>query len=444
MTRASELLELCGASPAHGLEVARMGILDCVGCIVGGSATATARKVRELAQEQGRVAAASVLGTRERLAAPLAALANGVAGHVLDYDDMNSTLVGHPSVVLVPATFALAEARGASGADVLGAYLAGFEVDTWFGRQMIPRHYDSGWHATSSLGIFGATAACSRLLGLDANATLNALAIAASNVAGLRANFGSETKSLHAGQAAEGGLRAALLAARGFGANPSQAFDGPGGFFDAYAANPKPKPHPGRTEIEASGIGIKPYACCGAGVSLIDAALDLRCASRLDPREIVSVDCAVSEMAARIMPFGAASDSLQAKYCLAYCAAVALLDAAGGLAQFEDHRVRAPDVQQLLARVTVRPDPAMASGAGRFGVEMRVRLKDGRMLETALDVPRGHPARPLEAARLTAKFMECSAPVVGEANAREAAARLQRLESLQSLSSITSLLVPAP
>jgi 2-methylcitrate dehydratase PrpD len=429
---------------AHSREVARMGILDCVGCIVAGTPTPAARMVRELATEQGVVAQSSVLGTRLKLSPPLAALANGVAGHVLDYDDMSSTLLGHPSVVLVPAIFALAEARQKSGREAVCAFVLGFEVDTWFGRLMIPRHYDAGWHATSSLGIFGATAAASRLLGLDARGMLNALAIAASNVAGLRANFGSMTKSLHAGQAAEGGLRAATLSARGFTANAG-VFDAAGGFFGAYGMElgRRAAPADGHLEIDTSGIGIKPYACCGAGVSLIDAALELHAAHAPKAGDIVAVECLVSDMATRIMPFHAAADGLQAKYCLEYCAAVALLDGKGGPAQFDDGRVTRTDVQLLLERVSVKADPGMASGAGRFGVALSARMRDGRTLTASLELPRGHPNRPLAADQLVAKFLECAVPVLGEARAKEAAARLQDLDRLDRLDPLIDVLCPA-
>lgn len=424
----------------RAVETARMGIQDVLGCIVAGAAAPAATMVRELAREQGSSAEASVLGTGLRLTAPLAALANGVAGHALDYDDMSSTLVGHPSVVLVPALLALAEARGCSGRELVSAYVLGFEVDMWFGRLMVPHHYDNGWHATSSLGIFGAAAGACRLLRLDGRGMVNALAIAASKAAGLRANFGSMTKSLHAGDAAEGALRSALLAARGFTANAG-AIDGPGGFVETYGANPVAKALPaGALEIESSGIGIKPYACCGAGVSLVDAALDLRSAHRLRAEDIAAVECKVTEMAARIMPFHAAHDGLQAKYCLEYCAAVALLDGRGGLAQFDDTRTARADVRDLASRVRVAASPAMVSGQGRFGVDLEVRLRDGTTVSTHVETPRGHPDRVLGADEMLAKFLECTAPALGEANARQAAGQLQRLESLESLKPLLALL----
>lgn len=427
--------------PPRVMEAARMGILDCFGCIVGGACTLAARTVLALAEEQGGKPAASVLGTSVRLPAPLAALANGVAGHVLDYDDMNSTFIGHPSVVLLPPILALAEGQRSSGAQVLHAYVLGFEVDAWFGRMMVPHHYDAGWHATSSLGVFGAAAAAARLLGLDEGATMNALGIAASCSAGLRVNFGSMTKSLHAGMACEAGLRAALLSARGFTSNEA-VFAGPCSFFETYGTNPVPKPPPDDgLEIEASGIGIKPHACCGAGVSVIDAALELRGARPLAAADISDVECIVSPMACRIMPYRHAADGLQAKYCLAYCAAVALLDGRGGLAQFDDVRVNSKDVQELMQRVRVTADSRMTSGRGRFGVEMNVKLRDGSARRAALELPHGHPERPLDPARLVDKFLECAEPVVGEARAAEAASLLQRLEELPSLAPVIALLV---
>lgn len=430
--------------PQRAIDTARMGILDVLGCIVAGAATPTAAMVRDLALEQGRVAEASVLGTGLRLSAPFAALANGAAGHVLDYDDMNATLVGHPSVVLVPALLALAEARGCSGREFVSAYILGFEVDMWFARLMVPRHYDAGWHSTSTVGIFGAAAGACRLLRLDADGMVNALAIAASKAAGLRANFGSMTKSLHAGDAAEGGLRAALLSARGFSANAA-AIDGPGGFLEAYGANPDAKAlAEGALEIEVSGIGIKPYPCCGAGVSLIDAALDMCAAHRPRAQDIVAVECTVCEMAARIMPFRAAADGLQARYCLEYCAAVALLDGRAGLPQFDDERVHRADVQELAGRVRVTPSPAMASGGGRFGVELTVHLADGTAHSTRREMPRGQPGRPLGAEGLQTKFMDCTAGSFGEERAREASEHLQRLETLPTLQPLTALLRKEP
>ncbi len=442
---AAQLLALHTLRPtARSHEVARMAMLDCLACIVAGSATAPARMALDLALAQGARGVAAALGTHERLAPVPAAFVNGVAGHALDFDDMTAIMIGHPSVALVPAILALAQSSGQGPVAVLDAYVAGFEVATWFGRRMIPAHYDAGWHSTSSIGVFGATAAGARLLGLDAESTLNALAIAASNACGLRANFGSMTKSLHAGQAAETGVRAALLSAGGFTANTG-LFDDAGGFFDLYGIQ-SPQRYTlaeGALEIDATGIGLKPYACCGAGVSAMDAAIDTFVAHAPVAHDIVAIDCRVSHMATRIMPYAQAADGFQAKYCLPYCVAVALLDGCGAIAQFEDSRVARDDVQRLMQRVRVTADDAMAQGEGRFGVELRTTLRDGRVLVESLDVPRGHPGRPLSQAELGTKFMGCVAPVLGEAQAARALSAIGELERLDGISALVELLCPA-
>jgi 2-methylcitrate dehydratase PrpD len=435
MSRAQQLRNLCGGwsesrLTARAIDIARMGIVDVVGCIVAGASTPAAAAVRELAMSQGSVAESSLPGTRVRLAAPLAALCNGVAGHVLDYDDMSFTLVGHPSVVLAPTLLALGEARNAGGREVISAYVLGFEVDMWFARAMVPAHYEAGWHSTSSIGIFGAAAAAAQLLRLDADAHVTALAIAASQAAGLRANFGSMTKSLHAGQAAEAGVRAALLAAAGFTAN-AQVFDAPGGFFDLYRTNASVRPAAPTLELEAGGLGIKAAACCGAGVTVVEAAREAHAA--LGSRAIAAVDLAVNPTSAAIMPYADAPDGLRAKYCIAYCAAVGLLDGAGGLAQFSDERARSPDVQALMKRVRVRVDPRLRGDSGHFGVEIVVTPEDGPPIRASRELAPGHPESPLPTARLEAKFLECTAAVVGEARARESLAALSRLESLPGL-----------
>ena len=444
--QAAQLIALHALRPtSNAHDVARMAMLDCLACIVAGSATAPARMALELAQSQGAQGHAAALGTRARLAAAPAAFVNGVAGHVLDFDDMTAITIGHPSVVLVPAILGIAEPAGMNAIAVLDAYVAGFEVAAWFGRRMIPRHYDAGWHSTSSIGVFGATAACARLLGLGAEPTLNALAIAASGACGLRANFGSMTKSLHAGQAAEAGVRSALLSAAGFTANTA-VFDAPGGYFDLYGVQSPPRYAlaPGTLEIDATGIGLKPYACCGAGVSVMDAAIDMFGRHGPKPGEIVSVECRVSHMATRIMPYTQAEDGLQAKYCLAFCIAVALLDGLGGAAQFDDARVTRDDVQRLMRRVRVTADDAMAQGEGRFGVELRTSLSDGRVLTETLEIPRGHPTRPLSKAALDKKFLDCTTPVLGNAQATHALAAIRAFEGSQPIGTITRLLCPAP
>lgn len=430
---AAELLALHGVKATRkSFTVATMAITDILACIIAGAETSPAAIARRFALSQSASGGAAILGTSLHAAPASAAFVNGVAGHVLDFDDMTPIMIGHPSVVLVPAILAIAQTRAMRMGDVLDAYVAGFEVAAWFGRRMIPAHYEAGWHSTSSIGVFGATAACARLLGLDAESMLNALGIAASLASGIRANFGSMTKSLHAGQAAEAGVRAAMLSAEGFTSNTT-LFDRSDGYFGLYGTQ-SPARYTlaaGQLEIDTTGIGLKPYACCGAGVSVMDAAIDIFRRHNLHPAQIASAQCRVSAMASRIMPYENPADGLQAKYSLPYCVAVGLLDGDGGNAQFEDARVLREDVQSLIRRVTVTADSSMTQGQGLFGVELRVVLNDGRVLVETLDTPRGHPTRPMSDDALGKKFFDCVAPVLGQAQADHALAALRPIDHEQ-------------
>ncbi|WP_454689865.1 MmgE/PrpD family protein [Achromobacter aloeverae] len=450
---------------------AKSAILDGVGCILAGVPTGTAGIVRATLAEFGGRPQASILGTRERASIAGAAMANGVAGHVIDYDDTNASMIGHPSTVLAPVILALGEAGGRTGDDVVRAYIVGFEIETRLGRWMNPGHYGAGWHATSSLGIFGAAAAACHLLDLDAGQFAHAVGIAASASSGLRRNFGSMTKSFHAGHAAERGIWAAVLAGKGFTASPDP-FSGDEGFLAMYRASTSGPAAPeavdtvngkaargeaaqeatngkaaaldadGPLELDTVGIGVKPYPCCGAGLTVIDAMLDLCASHRLAASQVVRIDCAVSAFARRIMPFDSADDELQAKYCLPYCLAVALLDGRAGLRQFDAPRVREGDVQRMMERVHLAFSDTLATGNGRFGVDLRVSLSDGRVLRQEVETPRGHPARPLSAEELADKFVECAETVLNTAAARQALARLQALDDLPNLSPLLETLRP--
>ena len=218
--------------PADVDTVARQCILDWFACAVAGSVEPLSLILRdELATAEGE---ASIVGSTQRTGARNAALVNGAAGHALDYDDTHLVLGGHSTVPVFPAALALAEELDRSGAELLAAFVAGVEIETRLGAGIGSSHYAKGWHATSSIGIFGATAAASRLLDLDAEQFGRAMGLAASQASGLKANFGTMTKPFHAGHAAERGLLAAQLARRGFTANPD-ALDANQGLSQAAA-----------------------------------------------------------------------------------------------------------------------------------------------------------------------------------------------------------------
>src|SRR5271154_3083420 len=208
------------ALPEDVRELARQCVLDYLGVGLAGADDELARILLDELSEPGGAAQAAVIGHPARLPVLAAALVNGAIGHALDYDDVNLAMPGHVSVAILPALLALAEQHSASGKAVIAAFVAGYEICCRIGMAMRPGHYTRGFHATGTVGAFGAAAACAHLLGLDAEATGRALGIAGTQSAGPKSQFGTMCKPFHAGKAAQNGLLAARLAARGFSSRP--------------------------------------------------------------------------------------------------------------------------------------------------------------------------------------------------------------------------------
>ena len=338
--------ESFGALPETVVGAARRAILDTLAVTLAGSQEGTAIRVRELIAHRGASTEATIVGTAQRGTVEDAALANGTAAHALDYDDLNASLSGHPSVPVLSAALALAERERVSGQALLTAFVVGVEIEAKLGRALNPAHYESGWHATSALGVFGAAAAAAKLLGLSAERTAHALAIAASMASGIKANFGTDCKPLHVGHAARCGIEAALLAAAGFTGNP-RALEHVDGFGSTYGGGGKAAwelttsslgaPH----ELLDPGIGVKRFPCCASTHQALDATLELIDMHRIEPAAVAGVECAVHYLAPHQLIYDRAETGLQGKFSMPYCVAVALLDRTVGFAQFAD-RARPP------------------------------------------------------------------------------------------------------
>src|SRR5882757_6226154 len=204
------------ALPEPVRALTRQCVLDYYGVALAGADDPLVTILLDELAEAGGAAQAGVVGHKLRLPALSAALINGAIGHALDYDDVNLAMPGHPSVAILPGLLSLAEERQSSGREIIAAFVAGYETACRIGMALRPGHYNLGFHATGTVGVFGAAAACARLLGLDAATTAQALGIAGTQAAGLKSQFGTMSKPFHAGKASQSGLLAARLAARGF------------------------------------------------------------------------------------------------------------------------------------------------------------------------------------------------------------------------------------
>jgi len=431
--------------PAAARAAAARAFLDTAGVMLAGSVEPVARMVQALAEEEGGHPCCRIAGTPVRTGAAMAALANGAATHALDYDDMCFVSLAHPSATLVPAGLAAGDLAGASGAAVLDAYVVGFETECALGRVMNPRHYTQGWHATSTLGTLGAAATAARLLRLDAESTARALAIAASGAAGLKENFGTMTKPLHAGAAAKNGVVAALLARRGLTAS-ARAIDGPQGLFVAMSAEQPDAREPlndlgRRWEILETGITVKLYPSCAGTHPPLDAVLDLRGRHGLTADAVDRVDVDVDDVTPTILIYERPATGLEGKFSLHFCVAAALVFGRVGLDTFEPGPLRDPAVRRLMPRVAMRPDPELGRGHPAL-TQARVilRLTDGREVHARADGARGYPDRPAGEEELARKFEDCAGRALAAPAIARALEALRGIESLGDVRELTALL----
>ncbi len=429
------------APPPEARHRAAVAFLDTVGVALAGAAEPAARATQEMVAAGG-TGTAQVFGTAIRTAPAAAALANGTAAHALDYDDMCFISLAHPSAPLVPAALAAAELRGGSGRAALDAYAIGFEIEGRVGRRMQPQHYQRGWHPTSTLGTLGAAAAASRLLGLDRGATAHALAIAASQASGLKENFGTMIKPLHAGLAAQNGVMAALLAERGL-TGSELALDGPQGFLTAMDGSHHDLGGTlgdlgARWEILETGITVKLYPSCAGTHPALDTLIRLRQRERYTAADVESIEIDVDSIAPTILIHDRPATGLEGKFSMPFCAAAATVHGRVGIDTFEAAVLNDRDVRSLMTRVAMRVDPGF-DGAAPALTQSRVtvRLRDGRTLVEAANGARGYPAQPASDEELATKFLGCARRVLSERDAERALAMLRAIETVADVRDVT-------
>jgi len=440
----------CENLPPEVIDWCKVAVLDTVGVALAGSIEDAPRMVEDVLGLQSGDGPCLVFGTNRRVRPLDAALVNGTAAHALDFDNTAKNLGGHVSAVMVPALIAAGEAFGASGREVLLAHAAGYEVGARIGRCVNPYHTEKGWHPTATLGVFAVASACARLLKLTEAETETALVLAASLSAGIKANFGTMTKPLHAGQCARGGLLAVLLARKGFTAN-ADAFEHKQGFFNVF--NGRGNYDAARAlegwdewEIASPGASYKLYPCCYSTHAAVEAALNLaRRHGPFDTRNVARVD---SWTAARGLAHTDRPDpdsTLAAKFSVQYCVARALMHGKVVLEHFEGDAWRDPAVRELLPRVHAAPYTGKPfADDDPFDAEVKVTLSDGRSFSEKVDRPLGRTSdNPIPPEHLKAKFENCASRVLTPQAAAAVCSRMDTFEELGSMRDFTRLLEPA-
>jgi 2-methylcitrate dehydratase PrpD len=429
------------AIPPAAVDTAKSAFMDCLGVALAGSQDDAGFIAARVALAEGAKEEASVFGHGFRTSGQQAAFANGVAAHALDYD--HSFLSGgQPTAPVIPAALAMAEAQGASGKQLLEAYVVGFEVAAKIS-QSLYETTQYGWHAPGNMGVLGAAAACAKVLALPMAQTRMALGMAVSMAGGVEANFGTMTKPLHVGLAARNAVVAAKLAASGFSAN-GQALEAEVGYYDAYyhvrPGDDSPLEGLGSSwELAESGLRIKPYPCGGLAHTAIDAALLLD-AGPLRGDDIESVDVEVTQRTLDRIVFGIPHTKLEAKFSMPYLIARALVDGRVGLEAFTDDAIQDPAVLTVAEKVHMR----LGAGLERTKVErparVTVRLRDGRALSRQVGAPKGGDAVPMTYDELLAKFQECAVRAVSPASANLLVEAIHELDRARDLRTLTGLL----
>jgi 2-methylcitrate dehydratase PrpD len=422
------------------LTVAKQCLLDWLGVSIAGSDEPLVRILLEERIDAGLAGSSAIVGRKERLALPAAVLVNGAMSHALDYDDVHKAMRGHPSVPVAPVALGLGAHMHACGRDVLTAFVAGFETECRVGALCGHDHYGRGFHPTGTIGTFGAAAAAGRLLGLDGAQMVMALGAAGTQAAGLKSAFGTYCKPLHAGRAAEAGLLAARLAARGFTASADILGDAQGfaktqsSGFDSVAAQADPAGgyHVTRTLF-------KYHAACFLTHSSIEALKALRDQYRVTPSDVREVALHVQLGHLKICGIAEPKTGLEVKFSLRMVAALVLagIDTANDKT-YTDELAARPDLMALRDKVVVVPD---WSGEGS-AAEVVLTLVDGTRYKMQYDV--GIPMQDLERQwlLLEAKFRSLVTPRLGAACTEKLVAACRAAEQLDDVAALFELATP--
>ena len=426
--------------PSGVRQAALRSLYNYIGCTIGGSNHPTVLKARNALTPLFGPSTATLLGNKGTAKADLqhAALLNGIASHVHDYDDTHLATIIHPTGPVASALIAYAEYKGdVSGSDLLCALVAGIEASCKIGLAVWPEHYDIGWHITSSTGSVGAAVGVGKLMRLDEKRMAHAIGLAAVQVIGLREMFGSDTKSFHPGRAAQSGLIAAFLAEKGYTSSP-QALEAKRGWANVVAGGGTPKLDKyvaelgSKWEIEANAF--KPFPCGIVCHPAIDGCIQLHQEVQkrgLKVDDVQKVEARVHPLVIELTSKRKPKDGLEGKFSVFHGGAVGLLYGKAGPAQYADDIVASPEVVSIRDKIDAIKDDRLAADE----TYLTVCFADGSKLEKHIQHAVGSLEVPMSDEQLTEKFVDQSALVLGDAakQASDAAWKIGEAEDVAAV-----------
>jgi len=405
--------------PVDAVKKAKRSALDCLGAALAGVSEPVSQTITAYVTKLGGPPQASVFGAGVKVSVADAALANGCVAHGLDYDDCG-VKIGHPSVLILPAVLSLGENLGASGKEILTAYILGLEVEGKLALHADFKLMQARLNHQTWYGSIGAAAACAKILRLDVAKTRMALGIAANFACGLSANHGSMAGAMAAGNACRNGVVAALMAQEGLTANPN-IIEAKNGFYDTlvgaghHDAEPMADGLGKPFYIESPGIGLKKYPSCYHTHRALDGVFQLLGEHRLSDKDIAEVDVGTSERAMRVLAFSEPATPYQAKFSMPYCVAAAVVDHQVTLETFTDRKFQDRNIVETRKKVHLSfPNVPIWPGLADVGPDtefvgnpVTIRTTDGQSYSARVDIPRGDPALPLTDDELLEKYRDC-------------------------------------
>ncbi|HEX3786300.1 MAG TPA: MmgE/PrpD family protein [Pseudonocardiaceae bacterium] len=427
------------ALPEEVVHNGRRALVDWLAAALAGAREPATDKLNQVVTAVGPDSGATVVGRNTATSAPFAAFANAYASHLLDFDDIYNPVhtTVHLGSCVWPVVLAIGETRRSSGAAALAAYVAGFETGARVACAAGVRHYESGWHVTGTAGHLAAAGAAANLLGLPGSGAVHALGAAATQAAGIREVYGSDTKALHPAKAALDGVLCGLLAETGFTATET-AIEGPMGLLRAVS----PEPVPGRL-VDGFGErwhvldnGHKLYPSASLTHPPIDAVRAALADRTIDPTQVTGIEVRMAPFAAKVTALQQPDTGAAAKFSTAHCVAVALLTGFVRPADFTDRVATDPAVAALRGLVRIISDPDMS----KRGSRVRIEPREGEPIERRVEQNRGTPADPLTDDELTAKLLAASEPYLRPEQARDLVDRCWEFEKLPDVGEVLRML----
>jgi 2-methylcitrate dehydratase PrpD len=421
--------------PPHIFDHTKVAFKDWLGVTFAGKEDPLVKKLIKYADTMGGNKQSTLLGYGIKKTASHAALINGSASHVLDYDDTLEHFLGHPSVTMFPSILALSEWMGKSGTDFLVSYIIGLKVGAVIGACAGIDHYMTGCHPTSTIGHFASAAASAKLLGLDEKQTLNALGIAGTQASGLKISFGTMSKAFHAGKASQTGLIAALLARDGF-TGAENIIEGANGFFKMFKGNVNEDVVNtiGKTwEIE--NLAQKYHASCHATHSPIEGARSIVAKEGIKPNAVKSIRIFSSELALSAASKADANTGLEGKFCIPYCVANALLRENTGMQAFNDDKINDPEIKAFMKKITVNPTQDFKALEARVEIE----TDSGKAYTAVSDILKVIPELKEKKTKISTKFKDLCAPVLGNQTTDAMDTAVDSLETIDNMQAFVDM-----